>query len=376
MKIAVLTFWNSTDNYGQVLQGYALQRYLNKLGHEAFIVRYEEKKTYPAIFTDKGLKPYIKRVVKWLLHHKDYNKQKNAFKKNQLRQFNLFKQRICYSEQRYFCYSELIHSFPEADMYITGSDQVWGRIPTMDKEQPYYLKFGENSTKRIAYAASIGSSDFFDRNPEILVSLTKDFSNISVRESSRLELFTKAGIEATPVLDPVFLLNREDYISLIKEQHTKGIFVYVVNIHNGDEIKIDELKEIAAVKNLELTATLSSGYFPFSECLGSDINYIYPTIEEWISRIYSSEFVVTTSFHGIMFCLLLHKKFVYIPLKSEFSKGNERVTSVLEMTGLSDRILESSYKDIIDKDICWENVDRIINEKIDISKEFLHNCGC
>ena len=72
MKIAVLTFWNSSDNYGQVLQGYALQKYLKKLGHEPYIVRYEEKKTYPDIFMERGLKAFIKRCIKWLLHHNNY----------------------------------------------------------------------------------------------------------------------------------------------------------------------------------------------------------------------------------------------------------------------------------------------------------------
>ncbi|MBO5951449.1 MAG: polysaccharide pyruvyl transferase family protein, partial [Bacteroidaceae bacterium] len=65
MKIAILTFWNSNDNYGQILQGYALQSYLKKLGHSAYIVRYEERKTYPAIFQERGLKPFIKRIIKW-----------------------------------------------------------------------------------------------------------------------------------------------------------------------------------------------------------------------------------------------------------------------------------------------------------------------
>lgn len=375
MKIAVLTFWNSSDNYGQVLQGYALQKYLKKLGHEPYIVRYEEKKTYPDIFMERGLKAFIKRCIKWLLHHNNYKRQKNAFYKNKLRRFNIFKENIDYSDERYYNYSDLLNRAPKADMYITGSDQVWGRIPTMEKEQPYYLKFGNSATKRIAYAASIGSSGFFYRNPDVLASLTKDFNKISIRESSGLELFKKANIEATPVLDPVFLLSKEDYISLVKKPYNNSIFIYAVNINNGSEINIDELKELAKRKGLTLDATLSSGYFPFNECLGN-INYVYPTIEEWIARIYGSELVVTTSFHGIMFCLILHKKFAYIPLKSEYSKGNDRITSVLEMLGLTDRILQTSYNDIIEKEICWEDVDRVIKEKIELSKEFLHSCGC
>ena len=82
MKIAILTFWNSNDNYGQILQGYALQSYLKKSGHSAYIVRYEERKTYPAIFQERGLKPFIKRIIKWTLHNKDYKRQRNAYRKN------------------------------------------------------------------------------------------------------------------------------------------------------------------------------------------------------------------------------------------------------------------------------------------------------
>jgi hypothetical protein len=377
MKIAILTFWNSNDNYGQILQGYALQSYLKKLGHNAYIVRYEESKTYPTIFQEKGLKPFIKRIIKWTLHNKDYKKQRNAYRKNCLRQFNLFKQRMVYSSQRYFSYNELMGNPPVADMYITGSDQVWGRIPTMAKEQPYFLKFGAKNVKRVAYAASIGSSDFFNTHPDVLKTLTKEIDHISIREHSKLQLFEKNNIAATWVLDPVFLLEKEDYLSLCDKQKTeKGIFIYAVNIENGSEIKIDELKQIARAKGMQLTATLSSGYFPFSECLGNDIKYIYPTIEEWIREINSAETVVTTSFHGVMLSIILHKDFVYLPLKSAFSKGNDRVTSLLDVLGLSNRVLQTSYSEILNKKICWDKVDEILNRKREISKEFLKECGC
>lgn len=378
MRIGVLTFWNSLDNYGQILQGYALQKYLMSLGHEVYLIRYEERKTYPDIFQSNTLWAIFTRLKKSLLHHNDYEKQKRAYRKNLQREFSVFKKRMCFSTKVYHTPESLQNDFPDADMYIVGSDQVWGRNPENAEQQPYYLKFGKPSTKRISYAASFGNNEAFDKNQALLQKQLYGFDHISVREDNGIELCKKAKLDATWVLDPVLLLRKDDYLPLIEQiapRLEEYLYIYSVNVVKSEQIQYSQLFSLAKKRNLQVVVTPSSGYITFAEVYEGAV-YDYCSIEGWLSNIYHANMVVTTSFHGVMFCLKFHKPFVYVPLKGEFSRGNDRVGTLLTKLQLTNRILENSYEDIFLKSIDWASVDKMLDEFINNSKEFLKGSGC
>ncbi|MBO4590073.1 MAG: polysaccharide pyruvyl transferase family protein [Bacteroidaceae bacterium] len=379
MKIGVLTFWSSMDNYGQVLQGYALQKYLCSLGHEAFLIRYEEKKTYPDIFQSRSAWALFTRAKKYLLHHRDYEKQKKVFRKNLQRGFTTFKKgKIEYSQQRYHTPLSLQKDVPKADMYIVGSDQVWGRNPLSALQQPYYLQFGSPLTKRISYAASFGNNESFDDKPELLRTLLKGFERISVREETGKRLCEKAGLDVTWVLDPVLLLRKADYLPLIEGVTPRSeayLYIYSVNVVNPEQIQYSQLLSLAKKKGWQVVVTPSSGYITYEDNFEKAM-YDYCSIEGWLSNIYHASLVVTTSFHGVMFCLKFHKPFVYVPLEGRFSRGNDRVGTLLTKLQLTNRILKDNYENVCDQSIDWASVDSVLDEYIDNSKEFLRECGC
>ena len=127
MKIGILTYWWASDNYGQLLQCYALQRYLRDLGHEAFIIRYN--------YNNEGIRikvPVWKRALKALnpvIFYKYFERKilrKRILEINKVREFDVFRSKyISLSNDFYAKYENLSANPPEADVYIVGSDQVW-----------------------------------------------------------------------------------------------------------------------------------------------------------------------------------------------------------------------------------------------------------
>jgi hypothetical protein len=143
MKIGIMTFWRSEDNYGQLLQCYALQKYLRDAGHDAYLIRYDSKNDYIKLSVwkkaIKGLNPvksfgYISSKIRAPLI-----KKLNAERKF-LDFRNIY---IKQSKSIYHSYKELVENPPEADMYITGSDQVWNS----DCLPPYkFMRTNANSS--------------------------------------------------------------------------------------------------------------------------------------------------------------------------------------------------------------------------------------
>lgn len=369
MKIGVITFWQGKDNYGQLLQCWALQQYLRKQGHEPFLIRYD--------FVGNVRRPSLKRFLKLFLIYPIFQKIASIVNQNRnekLRHYNdiknkerkfcdFLKDNITVSDIVYSDYSALRKTPPLAECYITGSDQVWAQKLDYEDNKAFFLAFGNKSIKRIAYAPSFAMKNY----PRKLLPLLKRelvaFDSISVRESDGCKICAAIGIKATKVLDPTLLLGKTDYFQLLRKETSsqKYVYVYSLNIASANEIRWNELQSYIKRNKNHVIATPASGYIPGRELFGP-IEYSYATIQDWLSNIYYAELVVTTSFHGIVFCILLEKPFIYIPLKGKYSKGNNRVLDLLEDLDLNDRILndDSTYESIAQQSIDW----RLVNLKL------------
>lgn len=375
MKIGVNTCWNSLENYGQTLQGYALQQILKSLGHDAFIIRYGDiKSTYYLCFDNPSLKYKAIGIWKGLRHPLKYKKQKEIYKTNLLRNFSEFKkQNIQYSNERYSSYQELLNNPPKADCYITGSDQVWSYLPENILFKPGFLTFATPNTRKISYAASFGPNAYFKDNINELTQLLADFHAVSVREQSGVDLCKEANIDAQWVLDPTFLWTYDFYKKFIKPQpkHSNPYaFLYSINIKSAEDIRFTELQQQLATDQVELIITPAGGYYQTLEVYPSG-TYDYASIEDWLTNIYYSKYVVTTSFHGVAFSLILHKNFVFIPLNDKHKKGNDRVTQLLTHLGIEQHILNDNYNSALNSPIDWNMVDEKLNSLREFSLSFL-----
>ena len=379
MKIGIITFWQSNDNYGQVLQCFALQQQLIKLGHKPFLIKYVPlQKIIRTSIAGKLWKIVQIYPIFLRLRKMQKAKQAKAFAlKNRQRRFDEFRENhIVTNGAIYHGLSDIQNNPPEADCYLCGSDQVWSMLLDNDENQAFYLNFGDKDTKRIAYAASFGRDVYpMELNGKLHDMLVK-FNAVSVREKSGIGICKKVGIQAVDVLDPTLLLSMKEYVRIIEKPfvNEKYFYTYSLNITSEKDLCWKALLDYANQYGFKSISTTSSGYFIGKEiCLNTE--YVYATIPQWLGYIQNAEFVATTSFHGIAFCLIMHTNFVYFPLKGIHSRGNSRVVSLLDSLGLHEKIFRDAMtiKQCIEHPIDWNKVEAKLNVKKNASISFLEN---
>lgn len=381
MKIGILTFWNSKDNYGQVLQCYALQRQLIKMGHNPFLIKYSSKKKVHVhnlkskIYKVILVYPFIRSCILRLRRIRDVRIIKSLEKKNVQRKFDEFREKYIISgEVIYNNLNEIRSNAPDADCYICGSDQIWSMMLSNPENRAYFLDFGKKTIKKLSYAASFGNDVYPINLNCFLRNLLLQFDAISVRDDSSKKICNNVGINACKVLDPTFLLSMSDYKYIVEYPKVKEkyYYTYSLNITSPDEICWNKLFEYGSNMGLVSISTTSSGYIPGREICRNTI-YKYATIPQWLGYILNAEFVATTSFHGIAFCIIFKKNFIYFPLKGKYAKGNNRVLSILSSLGLLEKICWSNkeVERCIMFPINWELVDKKLLKLKEESLKFL-----
>jgi len=376
VKIAILTQPLST-NYGGLLQAYALQFVLKKIGHEVWTI---DKQQIELPLSVKYLS-ISKRLVSRILHHNTNLIRVWATKREQnkiAKHTNIFINENINTTKKISSSNKLKflkkHNF---NAYIVGSDQVW-RLEYSPFISNYFLDFIEkkNDAKRIAYSASFGVDEweFSSKLTQKCASLAQKFDAISVREDTAIKLCKDhLDVEAIQVLDPTMLLKKEDYINLVEKDKiskSKGsLMLYVLD-------KSKENNEIIQiiVDELGLNPFLVMAKNSFYEVGKNKLeDCIFPPVTEWIRGFMDAEFVITDSFHGTVFSIIFNKPFISIGNKN---RGLTRLTSVLKIFGLEERLILSKDELTIEKikgDIDFEHVNRILETEKCNARMFLFN---
>jgi len=373
MKIGILTL-PLNSNYGGVLQAYALQTVLKRMGHD--VLEVELKKNlrwqYPPLW--KMPLSFGKRFLfKYIVRRKN---QKILLERYERKIYPLLVHDILEFISKYikqFKVDKFIDCKGKFDAFVCGSDQIWrykyylffeGDIANV------YLKFlGDDSCKRIAYAASFGTDnwEYPAKETAECKNWIQKFDAVSVREETGVKLCsTYYDIKAKHVLDPTMLLSKDDYVDLIEKsdvpKSTGNLFCYILD--NTDE-------KMNVVKNIEKQRHLSS-FFMNGDCGNwtEDLEKrIQPPVESWLRAFYDSEFIVTDSFHACVFSILFHKQFLVIGNKE---RGLARIYSLLSMFGLEDRLTSDTGLDINRmKTIDYDRVDEILAKHREESRTFL-----
>lgn len=371
MKIGIITLWQSSDNYGQQLQCWALQQELIKLGHEPYLIRYDIEHKF-----GKNKPSIMKKILKLLLVYpivpflmrkiKERKEQKlgayNALRNVERNFANFRKDNVIMSNLVYTSLQNLKEIPPRADAYIVGSDQVWAFLLDNLENRAMFLDFGEKTTRRIAYAPSFSMPSYPDRLKSLLKNNLERFDFLSVREQTGVKICNELGFQSQIVLDPTLLLEKDSYETISSSESLGDyIYLYYLNIKDAEEVQWCRLKQFAKKTKLKIIATPASGYIQGRE-LFDNVEYRYATIPQWINLINGARLVVTTSFHGVVFCILHHTPFVYFPLKGKFSRGNNRVLDLLKELGLEDRCISGSvdYHRLDKLIIKWNDVDILL----------------
>ena len=369
MKIGILTLPLHT-NYGGILQAYALQTVLERMGHE--VVVFDIKKKYSLPFGKFPLS-YTKRIIKKYILHK---KNVRIFEEQ-------YQQKIypIISQHTQKFIDKYIHLYQvdslkdvkekEFEVIVVGSDQVWRPkyFMSMFKTgiEDAFLNFTKNwEIKRIAYAVSYGTEEweYTSTQTEKCGKLLKVFDAVSVREESGIKLckehFDK---EVEHVLDPTMLLEKEDYIKLFESANTPKSPGTLLNyILDETPEKKEIINKIAKDKKLipfRVNSKIENRNAPLEE-------RIQPSIEQWLRGFYDAEFVVTDSFHACVFSILFNKPFVVIGNKE---RGMARFNSLLKMFGLEDRLI-ADKNEISTSNNMISRIDKLQDLR-DKSKSFL-----
>ena len=358
MRIGILT-QPLYCNYGGIIQCYALQTVLKRMGHETIILQREFDKHY----TFKGACIYYaKHLIKLLLgrqsswHYFVDPKKRDYIAQNT---YNFIDKNIKPRSNHYYTSNELKQDVARQnlDAIIVGSDQVWR--PDYSPCLPnYFLDFLEDwKTKRIAYAASFGSDTWTYSNiqTQICGSLLKQFNAVSVREQSAIELCKKHfGVNAIQTLDPTMLLEQDDYLNIIdrKERKRGELFCYVLDRSQEKKHIIAHIEKATHLKPFESMPELKENNY---NLYGDIDKCVYPPLEDWISAFYEANMVVTDSFHGTIFSIIFNKPFWVI---GNERRGMTRFLSLLSLFNLEDRLITTASLNTLNiyKTIDWKRV--------------------
>lgn len=359
-KIGIFTFY--ANNYGANWQAYALQKYI-KLNHteDVEVINFKTEqhaKNNKSVFTLKSNNPIKQLIINILTLFRYF-----SIKKKQRRFDNFRNTNISFSNERYTLVDDVMTSIKYKDIYITGSDQVFNIDNPYYKV--YYLGFPKNKSKKVAYAASFGTSTFDDVYTDKIKDLIQDFDYLSCREEKGTEYLTRISKKkAVHVLDPVFLLDKKEWLEIAHlPKEDKYIFVYDLN-GGYDLLNLAyRIKEQTGYKIVCCTSMASKMYLKADKVLFS----LGPA--EVIGYINKAMYVVTDSFHGTAMALINDTKVVsYIALP----KKAERLTSLMSKLGIEQQIV---YKENIDtfniKDIEFKEYKQILGKELNISKEYI-----
>ena len=316
VKVAILTFHNSPNNAGAVLQAWALQRAIDRLGHNAQVIDYHRK-------------------------YADYNKWWSFDSLGglcyTLKRFpcEIIRQERCNAFRR--CCLKLVGTkhgrcmdFKDADAYIVGSDQVFN--PRNNEMNPdFLLDFVPHGKKRIAYGASFGTDAFPDEYMQMLEKNLPRFNALSVREYSGAETVKRiADIDAQVVLDPTLLHKAEEYRPLMEAERSVSppnepyVFMYIIGNHpDARLIALEKAREIGAKRIVVMTNGRAEWHLPQ---LGIFRRIHVYSPSDFLAHIASAAYVVTNSFHGTAFSIVFNRPFVSL---RNGTAGDNRMATLL-----------------------------------------------
>ena len=378
MKICILT-QNLGNNYGGILQAFALQFYLKKNGHTVETVQYKgnQRICFRIVLSiiKQTVKKYILRKKTGLVAPLWMYKEKENSVYQHL--YNFIQHNIV---QTPYIKNFKKLNYRNYEVYIVGSDQVWRPQYNKYYLDEMFLSFVKgDKTKRIAYAASFGVSEmeFSEEQIRKVSALLQKFDAISVREESGIDLCRSYfHVEAQHLLDPTMLLQKSDYLTLISQEEERQkerkqnieeskerreLFVYVLDSSSEVSCMIRQIADEIQCQPYH--------FLPNSK----DESVVMPSVSAWLKGIAEAQFVITDSFHGTVFAILFNKPFLtYVNTE----RGATRFTSLLKMFHLEERLVSTSEEDIIDKlksPIDWEKVNQIMESERASSSSFLKN---
>jgi len=349
-KVGLLT-WHYLDNYGSVLQAYALKKTLQKMNCEVDFINY--RKDAPNNFIVNTLRNIYYYTIFFVKEDKKRKRNFFFFRKNNFKETKLFSN-----------VEQLKNYNFNYDFYICGSDQIWA---SNRFDEAYYFSFVNG--KKISYAPSLVFDNFTKEQKEKINSYLESFSYISLREKKGIDILKKfTNFDYQEVLDPTLLLKEKEWNKLIKN-NKKNADEYILCYCIGDDDKYrQKIKKIAKdnnlkIKNIHLVDIQNFG----------DENIKDASPEEFLKLIKNAKYILTDSYHGVLFSLIFNKEFFALKRFSNNSKENQngRIENILTICKLDERFVDINDNFEFNKKIDYKKVNKIIENKREESIDYL-----
>ena len=354
MNIGIITFHRAL-NYGAVLQAYALQYFLREMDIDSRIIDYRCKEIeyfYKPIKANpiKNTKKFLKECIFYM------------FNKIKRKKFMRFLNKNLLFTKKIDTKADMLNLNALFDCFITGSDQVWNNRWT-GFDGTFFLDFAE-SKKKNSYAASFGFSSVPREYEKLYKKYLSDFNLLSVRELDGVEIVKHlTGKNAVLSIDPTCLISREEWIRVAKLPKEKD-YVLLYLLEQSPYLE-GIAKELAARRGIKVI-TIVDG---LKKKKGIK-KYGFLGPDEFLGLFHNARYIVTNSFHGLMFSVIFRKEF-YISYQRYSGAPNSRLKSFIANYKLERRVL-SENQPLFEEQIDYDEIESIIK----LSKENSKNYFC
>lgn len=371
MRVSILT-QPLGHNYGGLLQAYALQVSLKKMGCDVETLDRRVRTSWVGI-----LRGYFRDWLRLALGRIETlpTERRQAFI---LQDLARFRERYINMSKPIFTEELLRQYYRESrfDVVLVGSDQVW-RPRYSPSLCNYYLDFlcdVDAPVTRLSYAASFGV-DEWEYTPEETrkcKALIEKFDAISVREASAVELCKEyLNVEVACMVDPTLLLDEDEYRELVADTDPIAIpgqiMVYFLDSSPEKDLVVDKFVQWSGLQPYRMMPQRK-----ITEVKPCEIGLCqYPSVEQWLSGFRNAGFVVTDSFHGCVFSIIFNKPFVAV---GNAERGLSRFQSLLGDFGLSKRLALSAddvRRELLITPVDWDAVNGVRKEKAESARRFL-----
>lgn len=378
MKKVGLCVCYDTKNYGSQLQVLATLKKVDELGYDYEIIRYKKKFTIPFILQSltRFANPYfvksklsgIKKKIA-VSKYPEIQKQVNVRNKR----FNEFvKQYFEKLSVPYYGYKELVKGTKNYDGFLVGSDQLW--LPNNMGSKFYNLLFVPEKYPKVAYATSFGVSQIPWYQRKRTKRYLDRFNRISTRELRGSEIIRElTGKDIEVVCDPTLLFASREWDKMIpQKQVLKEPYIFCYFLGTNVEHR-DIANELSKKTGLQIvTIPFLDNFVKEDQSFGNQRLFNIDTVD-FVNLIRNAEFVLTDSFHGSVFSILYHKKFITFNRFIEGSKNsrNSRIDSLCKLLGLEERRYNGNIYNSVIKTIDYDAVNRKLETLRINSEEYL-----
>lgn len=354
VKIVIITL-HRVFNYGSILQAYATQKVFEKNGCKVEIVDYiTEQRTNRKLFLelpDNIVDNHASKSIYIFLRFFSVLIKKLIFGSFLRKHCNL-------TSQRYITSEDIIKNPPEADIYVTGSDQVWNSKYNEGIDKGFFLEFAPKDKIKISFASSFGKSQLDENERNTIKEYLGRYNAISVREDDARQIIREMGYNSEWIIDPTLQLKKEEWLGIASPRLVKERYLILMLLYNEDNGATEYAREIADKKGLKLIKLSWELIKPHKV----DRLLTHRSPQDFLSLFFYADFVVTNSFHGLAFSINFNRQFVMVP-RNEF---NSRIESLLRLTGLENRLVNTTEQAIqVSKEIIDYNM---VNKKIEMER--------